>query len=484
MLLVSWHKAIEIFAATRRVPSNEKPRPRPSERNVGRQGGLFANRMSERALSNPLRTTADRSDDRARSQESTPSAVLHVLHSAGGSKTPQRKALTRTETVIGRAASAQGSFPDDPFVSRHHATLHVDTERRRVRLVDHSRTGTFVAGRRISDAEFGEGEVVRVGDTFFLLRFEANHPPDREPNDDFGLVGASPQLRAVRKILRLIAASSASVLILGESGTGKELAARALHAASGRRGQLVALNCGAIPDALAESQLFGHVAGAFTGARSDAPGFFRSADGGTLFLDEVGELPALLQPKLLRALEDRVVVPLGSTRPTQCDVRFVAATNRDLREPGRFRADLLARICDFVIEMPPLRERREDVLPMLDAMLEGSRAELCPELVQTLLLAPYPHNARDLRRIAIQLRVRGGGRARWDASLVDGLAPTPTRVEESAVVAAAPPGTPVPTRHELEGLIRHHRGCVSEIARATGRSRRQVRRWIDRWQLG
>jgi DNA-binding NtrC family response regulator len=440
--------------------------------------------MSERTRTNPLKTTADRSDYRDRSQGATPCAVVQVLHAAGESNPRSRQVLTRAATAIGRAMSAEGlSFPNDPFVSRHHATLHLDAERRRVRLVDHSRTGTFVSGRRISDAEFGEGEVVRVGDTFLLLRFEAKPSLEaQESNDDLGLVGASPQLRAVRKILRLIAPSSASVLILGESGTGKELAARALHAASGRRGQLVALNCGAIPDALAESQLFGHVAGAFTGARSDAPGFFRSADGGTLFLDEVGELPVLLQPKLLRALEDRVVVPVGSRRPTECDVRFVAATNRDLREPGRFRADLLARICDFVVEMPPLRERREDVLPMLDAMLEGPRAELCPELVQALLLAPYPNNARDLRRIAIQLRVRGAGRARWDASLVDGLAPT--RVEESSVVAAKPPGTPVPTRHELEGLIRHHRGCVSEIARATGRSRRQVRRWIDRWQLG
>ncbi len=439
--------------------------------------------MSERTRTNPLKTTADRSHDRARSLESTPCAVLHVLHSAGESKAPSRQALTRAETAIGRAMSAEGlSFPDDPFVSRHHATLHVDAERRRVRLVDHSRTGSFVSGRRISDAEFGEGEVVRVGDTFFLLRFEANFSIEPEPSDDFGLVGASPHLRAIRKTLRLIAASTASVLILGESGTGKELAARALHAASGRRGQLVALNCGAIPDALAESQLFGHVAGAFTGARSDATGFFRSADGGTLFLDEVGELPALLQPKSLRALEDRVVVPVGSTRATECDVRFVAATNRDLREPGRFRGDLLARICDFVIEMPPLRERREDVLPMFGALLEGPRAELCPELVQALLLAPYPNNARDLRRIAIQLRVRGTERARWDSSLVDGLAPR--RVEEPSVDPAEPPGTPVPTRHELEGLIRHHRGCVSEIARATGRSRRQVRRWIDRWQLG
>jgi len=429
-----------------------------------------------------LKATVDRGYDRTASQAPTPRAVLRVLHSAGWSGAETQVPLTRPETAIGRGVDAGNlAIPEDPFVSRHHATLHVDPERRRARLVDHSRTGSFVSGRRIRDCEVGEGEVVRVGDTFLLLRFEANAPPATEPPDDLGLAGASPALGRIRTTLRQVAASTASVLILGESGTGKELAARALHALSGRRGPLVALNCSALPDALAESQLFGHVAGAFTGARSDAAGYFRSAHGGTLFLDEVGELPLLLQPKLLRALEDRLVVPVGSTRPTECDVRFVAATNRDLRDPAQFRRDLLARLCDFVIEMPPLRERREDILPMLRAMLGGTAcAELCPELVQALLLAPYPNNARDLRRVATQLRVRGADRSRWDESLVDGLAQAAVEPEHNETVTAQA----VPSRLELEALLRRHQGCVSEIARVTGRSRRQVRRWLDRFDLG
>jgi len=295
------------------------------------------------------------------------------------------------------------------------------------------------------------------------------------------------------------ASSDATVVVLGESGTGKELVARALHDQSGRRGAFVAVNCAAIPEALVESQFFGHVAGAFTGAKAESRGFIRAAEGGTLFLDEIGELPLLQQPKLLRALEERSVTPIGSTQPVPCDVRIVVATHRDLSDRERFRADLFARISEFVLELSPLRVRREDVLPTLLHLLEGDRAEFSPELVEALLIHDYPHNVRDLRRVATQLRVRGAGRPRWELSLLERVlsskpsdrpsAPSSPNAADDTTNARErapsehPSDAPAPSREELIRLLASHRGVVADIARVTGRSRKQVYRWIDQYAL-
>lgn len=414
--------------------------------------------------------------------------------------------LSVTEVPVGRAVGDAGiALPTDERVSRRHATLTFSVEGRSALLRDESRTGTFVEGRRISEATVHEGELIRAGDSFFLFRFE-KEAPEAELVFPCGLVGDSPAMRAVRQTLALVAKSEASVLILGESGTGKELAAKALHEHSGRSGPFVPVNCGAIPEALAESQLFGHVAGAFTGARGEAPGFFRSAHGGTLFLDEIGELPLALQPKLLRAVEERAVVPVGATKAVACDVRIVAATNRDLTDPARFRGDLFARLSDFVVEVPPLRARREDVLPILAELVGATRADLDAELLEALLLHDYPHNARDLRRVATQLKLRGAAHAVWDVSLIDPLerfapaSPVPAAAPENdAEGSSAPPRRAgsdardsrgpaepegaVPTREALIALLRTHRGVIADIARETGRSRKQVYRWLERHGL-
>ena len=425
-------------------------------------------------------------------------AVVSVL--GAKAELPARTVFDQAELQIGRAVGDEGVwFPDDERVSRRHARLIFDFGSGQATIEDSSKSGTFVQGRRITGpSPLSPGDVVRVGDSFFLYRIE--HVGEHaEPSSELpGIIGVSGPIRALRKTLPLVGASDATVVILGESGTGKELAARALHDQSRRRGAFVAVNCAAIPEALVESQFFGHVAGAFTGAKAEARGFIRAAEGGTLFLDEIGELPLLLQPKLLRALEERSVTPVGSTQPVPCDVRIVVATHRDLSDRERFRADLFARISEFVLELSPLRVRREDILPTLLHLLEGTRADFSPELVEALLIHDYPHNVRDLRRVATQLRVRGAGRTRWDLSLLERVltsrpserpsAPSPVTDaansrEPERAPSENPPDVPAPSRDELVQLLVTHRGVVADIARVTGRSRKQVYRWIDQYAL-
>jgi DNA-binding NtrC family response regulator len=423
-------------------------------------------------------------------------AVVSVLGARAA--LPTRIVFEQGEVQVGRAVGAEGLwFPDDERVSRQHARLRFDVPLGRATIEDSSKSGTFVQGRRITGpTPLAPGDVVRVGDSFFLYRFEHDGEPVEASPELSGIVGVSAPLRALRKTLPLVGGSDATVVILGESGTGKELVARALHAQSRRRGPFVAVNCAAIPEALVESQFFGHVAGAFTGAKAEARGFIRAAEGGTLFLDEIGELPLLLQPKLLRALEERAVTPVGATEPVPCDVRIVAATHRDLSDRERFRADLFARVSEFVLELPPLRVRREDVLPTLLHLLEGTSAEFSPELVEALLIHDYPQNVRDLRRVATQLRVRGADRARWDLSLLEralGSSERPSAVnalddtvdarEPERAPSENPPEVPAPSREELIRLLVAHRGVVADIARVTGRSRKQVYRWIDQYAL-
>src|SRR5215469_16189198 len=182
------------------------------------------------------------------------------------------------------------------------------------------------------------------------------------------IIGWSSAIRKVAQKIRLVAPTEATVLISGESGTGKELVARAIHNQSARNGRnLIKLNCSAVPDGLFESEFFGHVRGAFTGALRDKPGRFELADGGTLFLDEIGEVPLGMQAKLLRVLQEHELERVGDTRTRKVNVRVIAASNRDLKkevDEGRFREDLFYRLCVFPIEVPPLRERREDIEPL------------------------------------------------------------------------------------------------------------------------
>jgi DNA-binding NtrC family response regulator len=219
------------------------------------------------------------------------------------------------------------------------------------------------------------------------------------------LIGESEPMRALRDLIARVAPTEAGVLITGESGTGKELVARALHTQSRRsEGPFVAVNCAALPESLLESELFGHAKGAFTDARADRKGLFVQADGGTLFLDEIGEMAPSLQAKLLRALEQRTVRPIGSDREVPFDARIVAATNRDLERAiasGSFRDDLYFRLNVVQLDVPPLRARGGDVLILAHKFIGSGQSRgvkgLSPHAGQRLLEYPWPGNVRELR---------------------------------------------------------------------------------------
>jgi two-component system, NtrC family, response regulator HydG len=243
----------------------------------------------------------------------------------------------------------------------------------------------------------------------------------RERFSRASFVGSSKAMRAVLDIVERVADSSLPALLVGETGTGKGLVARTIHAESSRAsGPFVTVNCAALPEALLESELFGHVKGAFTGATSGRPGLFAEASGGTLFLDEIGDLALPLQAKLLHVIESGVVRPVGTEKETPIDVRIIAATNRDLREAaksGGFRQDLLYRLDVVTIEMPPLRQRREDILQLAQHFLDeagarhpGSPVErLSRETIERLSAYDWPGNVRELQHAIERLVVLGRG---------------------------------------------------------------------------
>ncbi|EAU67242.1 helix-turn-helix, Fis-type [Stigmatella aurantiaca DW4/3-1] len=324
-----------------------------------------------------------------------------------------------------------------------------------------------------------------------LRRIVAGGPRER-------LSGSSAAITRVREDIARVAPSEASVLLLGESGTGKELAARLLHALSRRaEGPFVAINCGALPPELLESELFGHVEGAFTAATQAREGLFGAARGGTLFLDEVGETPARVQIKLLRVLQERRYTRLGSNTGEEVDVRVVAATNRDLREEveeRRFREDLYYRLCVVPIVMPPLRERAEDIPVLAQLFLERAATRnglrvprMDGKALQALQAYPWPGNVRELANImeaAVLLSPTEELRGEHLMHFVQrSQSPAPSIGGNPAVPAPpVPPGadTPLPTLREardafergyLIDVLRRSGGNVSAAARMAGRNR-------------
>ena len=248
------------------------------------------------------------------------------------------------------------------------------------------------------------------------------------------LIGRSPALEAVRQSIAEVSSSNANILITGESGTGKELVARAVHYSGPRSpAPLVTVNCAAIPESLLESELFGHVRGAFTGAVSARPGRFAQADGGSLFLDEIGDMPLSLQAKMLRAIQEKTIEPVGGNTAKRVDVRIIAATNRDLAaavEEGTFRQDLYYRLNVYPIVMPPLRERKEDIPLLSEHFAARMAAEMgkrplrfCAEAVRLLQEYPWPGNIRELENCVERLTIITSGEVVGEETLAACLVP-------------------------------------------------------------
>ncbi|WP_137124354.1 sigma-54 dependent transcriptional regulator [Roseomonas sp. HF4] len=317
-----------------------------------------------------------------------------------------------------------------------------------------------------------------------------------------GFIGAAPAMQAVYRILENAAASRATVFVTGESGTGKELAAEAVHALSPRReGPFVALNCAAIPKDLIESEIFGHVRGAFTGAVADRPGAARTADGGTLFLDELCEMDLALQGKLLRFIQTGTFVPVGGTKPLTTDVRFVCATNRDPLEEvraGRFREDLYYRLHVVPVPLPPLRERGEDVLLLAEAFLARSAAEegkrfvrFAPDAAALLRAHRWPGNVRELENAVRTAVVLHDGEEVTAAML-------PMTVHGGAAPVLAPAATPARApdparrirplaeveREAIEEAVRLCGGNIPKAAAFLGVSPSTLYRKRDAWAAG
>ena len=390
----------------------------------------------------------------------------------------------------------------DPRMSQPHARLVFEMGRWILEDAG-SKNGVMLNGTRHYRAVLEDGDLFDLGHSIFLFRDPVVHDElelDREGAElrvpAPGLATFVPSLRRTFEDLARIAPMPASVLLQGETGTGKEVIARAVHALSGRPGPFVAVNCGALPAALVESELFGYRKGAFSGATEDRDGLVRSADRGTLFLDEIGDLSLPAQAALLRVLQEREVMPVGATRPVAVDLKLVAATHIDLEArvaADRFRRDLYARIAGFVVHLPPLRERREDLGLLIAAILGRTTTAPPPfsiEAGRALMRHDWPLNIRELdNTLAIAVPLCRGSTI--------GLAQLPESVRRGRTtphaplpVVAAPPAAPPAARAanadrkiELELLLREHAGNISAVARRTGVSRVQVHRWLRRYDL-
>jgi two-component system response regulator GlrR len=385
----------------------------------------------------------------------------------------------------------------DETVSGFHCEIRVAGDG--VHIVDlGSLNGTVVDGVHVKEAFLRNSSLVRLGAS--KLRFELADGGNRLLVSDrtaFGeLHGLSVPMRVSFALMEKAAVSDATVLLEGETGTGKGQAAEAIHRASARAGKpLVVVDCGAIPENLLESELFGHEKGAFTGAQTRRGGAFEEANGGTIFLDEIGELPLDLQPKLLRALENRHVRALGTSTYRPVDVRIIAATNRDLRgevNQARFRADLFFRLSVVRIVMPPLRQRPEDMEMLVRKLLRGlgaseaSLTRFCdPAFVSGLSRSAWPGNVRELRNYLERCLV-----FEEPMPLGDDDRSSPGVAAAAPATAAVDPGVPYADARRqaqddfehayVRALLAAHDGRVSAAARAAGIGRVYLYRLMRR----
>jgi Sigma-54 interaction domain/FHA domain len=407
-----------------------------------------------------------------------------------------------TAVVLGRGSERRADVvgtelqvrvPDRWMSSKH---ARIEPSFGRWILTDtESKNGTFVNGQPTKRTVLTDGDLVEFGHTLFVfcerLPLADGDPividldTTRDPVP--GLATLIPEYSRDLARLRQVAASTVSIVIEGDSGTGKEVVARAAHTLSGRTGEFVAVNCGALPENLIESELFGHKKGAFSGAHADHTGLVRTAEKGTLFLDEIGDLPASSQATLLRVLQEREVTPVGGTRPVAVDVRIIAATHRDLDEmiaDGRFRHDLFARLAGFRLTVPALVDRRPDLGILIGTLYARhfpvDAVGLDLDAARLLFRYVWPLNVRELEQALTTAAVLAGSTAVLASHLPD------------AVRSGRPPGTvrvaPLTpadeaVRDSLNAAMREQRGNISAVARVMGKDRKQIQRWVKRFDI-
>jgi DNA-binding NtrC family response regulator len=429
----------------------------------------------------------------------TRTRVLHWFVSGGVAKTPEGGQFTVDvdPLVIGRDPGA-AIVLSDAEVSAFHCELRAVSEGILVKDLG-STNGTFLGSVRVREAIVSTPMELTAGRSRVFIEPQAKRRVDVGFSDRFGrLVGGSPKMRRVFGILEKVANTPLSVLIVGETGTGKELVAKAVHDASDRQGgAFVVVDCGSIPPTLAESILFGHEKGAFTGATERRKGALAEADGGTLFLDELGELPVELQPKLLRALSEKQIKRIGSNAFEPIDVRVLAATRRDLgaeMNAGRFRSDLFFRIAQVRLELPALRDRLGD-LPLLVEDVCGRVGR--PQHVQTVLAwieqrmasHDWPGNVRELVNVASVAATLADEPGAIDDVLTlardEAIAEPPRVSEEPGTGFSDAKRTAVAAfeRDYFSSLAKRCKGNVSEMARQSGMERHHVRAYLRKYGI-
>jgi transcriptional regulator of acetoin/glycerol metabolism len=392
--------------------------------------------------------------------------------------------LDKKPLVLGREGDVDVALPGEQ-TSRRHAEVRLEGLVAHIRDLD-SRNGIHVNGKRVKEAHLAAGSLIRLGEWVgVLVEVSRDEIVDREPYQPLlpGYFGG-PVLRAALDPLRRAAPSDLPVIVQGETGSGKEGVARAVHAWSGRSGPFLAVNCAALPEALAEGELFGYRKGAFTGADRANPGHLRAAHTGTLFLDEIADLSAVLQPKLLRALEQHEVVPLGESSPVRVDVRIVAAVQAPLREAveaKRFRGDLFARLDGVTVHLPALRQRVQEIPFLFMSLLaKGLAARPRPvvdsALIERLCLYDWPFNVRELDLVTRQVIALHGHEKKLVRSML------PSRMLEApstSVPALATVAVPSPDIETLLAVLRKHDGNISRASAELGISRQKAYRLME-----
>jgi DNA-binding NtrC family response regulator len=372
----------------------------------------------------------------------------------------------------------------------------------RVRDLD-SRNGTILDGVQLIEGFARSGSLIRMGATVvqFQLSAESNPIPLSERTQFGSLVGVSLSMLRVFGLLERAASSDSTVLLEGETGTGKGQMAQSIHRHSARKkAPFQTIDCSSIPANLLESELFGHEKGAFSGATERREGIFESANGGTIFLDEIGEMPQDLQPKLLRVLEDRVIRRVGSNQERAVNVRVIAATNRDLRAEvnlGRFRSDLYFRVAVLKVSIPPLRQRPEDISPLVDHILRSFGASETvmapfrrPEFLGQLQRSGWPGNVRELRNYLERCLVFEDALPMSDSmDELNGSSPSSPPSSVPAVnsnipfIEARRRAMGEWERQYLEELLQQHGGKMSQAAAAAGINRVYLYKLLTRHSL-